>query len=257
MVREIQKSLLVQSTSCKRPRRFQFYVQSAFDLTCRGEPWSNVNRPNGFEYVCQQSRQGRPNPPECCRRQRSRFGCKQNKGLESEFWSTLDLPSWSLLLGLGTDLTRWLLQNGALGNEHNVLATELLLQFTNQSILNLLESLQLGNRHIDDDRLLAHNIHLTGTGYVQLSQCWLEVTGQFQIEDCLWKRWLKHKRFPHTSKQAWLTWAMDNSNSSGFSLGPFNNLRTAIVVFWCVWQFAFCFCEWVNECARFRTSIRG
>lgn len=75
---------------------------------------------------------------------------------------TRDVPAWSLLLRLGADLSGRLGQDGSLCNNHNVLAAELLLQLTNNTVLDLLESLQLWDRHVDDDGLLAGNIDLLG-----------------------------------------------------------------------------------------------
>lgn len=48
-----------------------------------------------------------------------------------------------LVAGLG--------QNFAVSDEHNVFAAEFLLQLTDQSDLNLLECLQLGHGHVDND----------------------------------------------------------------------------------------------------------
>lgn len=54
-----------------------------------------------------------------------------------------------LVAGLGQDL--------AVTNEHNMFAAELLFQFTHQPDLDLLECLQLGHGHVDDDRLKTEN----------------------------------------------------------------------------------------------------
>jgi hypothetical protein len=47
-----------------------------------------------------------------------------------------------------------------LSNEDHMLATELFLQFSDQTSLDLLVGAQLGHRHEDDDGLLALNIDL-------------------------------------------------------------------------------------------------
>ena len=56
----------------------------------------------------------------------------------------LEIEPWPLLLKL-VGLSCWLGQNPPLCDEDDVLAGELLLQFTDQTGLDLLERLQLGN----------------------------------------------------------------------------------------------------------------
>lgn len=67
--------------------------------------------------------------------------------LESIPWSRplLFVGDARLMAGLG--------QNLAVSNEYNMLAAEFLLQLSDKTDLNLLECLQLGHRHINDDWL--------------------------------------------------------------------------------------------------------
>ena len=94
-------------------------------------------------------------------------------------------------------------QDPPLGNEDHMLATELLLQFSHQPGLNvitklslrrsenapgldLLERLQLGNRHEDHEAFLAlAAVHLLGGGDVELPQGGLEVTVHLQVQQGL------------------------------------------------------------------------
>ena len=94
-------------------------------------------------------------------------------------------------------------QDPPLGNEDHMLATELLLQFSHQPGLNvitklslrrsenapgldLLERLQLGNRHEDHEAFLAlAAVHLLGGGDVELPQGGLEVTVHLQVQQSL------------------------------------------------------------------------
>merc|ERR1712083_13592 len=67
-------------------------------------------------------------------------------------------------------------QDGSLSDEHNMLATELLIQLTDQPCLNLPESFQLRNWHEDHDCFLACGaLDLLGGGNVQLAQGGLQV----------------------------------------------------------------------------------
>lgn len=95
------------------------------------------------------------------------------------------LPAGSLLLRLGAQLSCWLLQDGSLGNDNNVLAAELLLQLTNDAILDFLESLQLRNRHVDDDGLLASHVDLLGAGDVKLTELSLQIAVHLKVKKSL------------------------------------------------------------------------
>ena len=65
-----------------------------------------------------------------------------------------------LLVGVAASTHRFG-QNAALGNEHDVLAGELLLQLAHQTGLYLLEGLLFRHRHVDDDRLKCKPKHNT------------------------------------------------------------------------------------------------
>ena len=95
------------------------------------------------------------------------------------------LPPRSFLLRLGSQLASWLGQDGSLGDDHNVPPTELLLQLSHNSVLDFLKSLQLGNWNIDDDSLLAGDIHFFRSSYVKFTQLSLEVTVNLQVNQSL------------------------------------------------------------------------
>lgn len=64
------------------------------------------------------------------------------------------LPRSGPLLFVGyTCLVAGFGKNLAVSNKYNMLATEFLFKLTDQPDLDLLECLQLGHGHIDDDRL--------------------------------------------------------------------------------------------------------
>lgn len=91
------------------------------------------------------------------------------------------------MLGLGAQLSGGLLQDGSLGNDDDVLAAELLLQLTNDSVLDLLESLQLWDRHVDDDSFLTGHVDLLGAGDVELAELSLQITIHLKVKKSLWK----------------------------------------------------------------------
>ncbi len=67
-------------------------------------------------------------------------------------------------------------QDGALADEDDVLATELLLQLTDESGVDLVGVLKEGEGHEDDDGLLAAiDVDLLSTGDLQVLQVGLEV----------------------------------------------------------------------------------
>jgi hypothetical protein len=101
-------------------------------------------------------------------------------------------PAWPLLLVLGPRLPRGLGQNFPLGDKHNMVSRELLLQFTDQTGLDLLELLELRHGHVDDDRLLAAELNFLGLGYVQFLQLRLEVRVHLQLQQGLGNLGLKH-----------------------------------------------------------------
>merc|ERR1740124_372112 len=77
-------------------------------------------------------------------------------------------------------------QDSPLGNEDDVLATELLLKLTDQPGLNLLELLQLGHGHEDNDGLLASTaVNLLSSSDVQLPQLGLQVAVDLQVKQSL------------------------------------------------------------------------
>merc|ERR1719194_312206 len=93
--------------------------------------------------------------------------------------------SGSLLLQL-VGLPGGLGQDPPLGDEDHVLATELLLQFSDQPGLDLLERLQLRDRHEDHEAFLAFAaVDLLGSRDVELPQGGLEVTVHLQVEESL------------------------------------------------------------------------
>merc|ERR1719410_944928 len=93
--------------------------------------------------------------------------------------------SWSLLLQL-VCLPGGLGKDSPLGNEHNVLAAELLLEFSHKPGLNLLECLLLRNRHEDDNSLLAPGtVDLLGGGDVELPEGGLQVAVDLKIQESL------------------------------------------------------------------------
>lgn len=61
--------------------------------------------------------------------------------------------TWTLLFQWVACVTLWFWQNFSLSNENNMLSGEFLLQFTNQTGLDLLESLLLWNWNVDNDGL--------------------------------------------------------------------------------------------------------
>jgi hypothetical protein len=63
------------------------------------------------------------------------------------------LPDGSLLLVLHARLPRWLGKDFPVGKEHDMLSAEFLLQLSDKSGLDLLESPQLWDWHVDDDGL--------------------------------------------------------------------------------------------------------
>lgn len=90
------------------------------------------------------------------------------------------------MLGLGAQLSGGLLQDGSLGNDDDVLAAELFFQLTNHSVLDLLESLQLWNRHVDDDSFLASHVNFLGAGNVELTKLSLQITIHLKVKKSLW-----------------------------------------------------------------------
>merc|ERR1719250_598355 len=80
----------------------------------------------------------------------------------------------------------WLSKDGSLGDEHNMFATKLLLQLTDQPCLNFLEGFQLRNWHEDHDCFLACSaLDLLGGSDVQLTQGGLEVGVHLQVQQSL------------------------------------------------------------------------
>ena len=100
---------------------------------------------------------------------------------------TLPRPLLLKLVGLPGGLG----QDPPLGNEDDVLAGELLLELADEASLDLLEGLQLRNRHEDDDGLLALHFDLLGSGDVQLSELAFQVGVDLQIEEGLRDRLLE------------------------------------------------------------------
>lgn len=80
----------------------------------------------------------------------------------------------------------WLRQNSPLSDEDHVLPAELLLQLVHEPHLDLLERLQLGNRHKDDDGFpTAAHFDFLGGRDVQLAQLGLEVRVHLQLQEGL------------------------------------------------------------------------
>jgi len=69
-------------------------------------------------------------------------------------------------------------EDGSLGDNHNVSATELLLKLADDSVLDLVEILQLAERHEDDDGLAATvKVELLSSGDVSAVELSLELGG--------------------------------------------------------------------------------
>merc|ERR1719295_2119023 len=92
---------------------------------------------------------------------------------------------WPLLLQL-VGLPGWLGQNSPLGDEHDMLPRELLLQLPHQPCLDLLEGFQLWHRNENHDCLLSPGaVHLLSSSDVELPQLSLQVGVDLQVEQGL------------------------------------------------------------------------
>jgi len=91
----------------------------------------------------------------------------------------------TFLLVLSSRLSCWFRKNSPMSDEDNVLATELLLELSHESRLNLLIAAQLRNWHRDDDSLLTLYIYLLGSSNAQLRKNSLQVTVHFEFQESL------------------------------------------------------------------------
>jgi len=99
--------------------------------------------------------------------------------------------AWTFLLVLSSRLACWFGQDAPVCDEDNVLTTELLLEFSNQSRLYLLVVAQLWYWHGDHDSFLVLHIYLLGAGDAQLLQVSLQVTVHLEFQQSLRNRHLK------------------------------------------------------------------
>merc|ERR1719232_862646 len=77
-------------------------------------------------------------------------------------------------------------QDPPLGNEHHVLAAELLLELSHKPGLDLLKGLELGHRHEDNNSLLSSGaVNLLSGGDVKLPEGSLQVAVDLKVQEGL------------------------------------------------------------------------
>lgn len=82
-------------------------------------------------------------------------------------------------------------KDSSLSNEDNMFARKLLLEFTYETGLDLLERPELGHRHENDDGLLATNVNLLGSVDVKFTKLSFQVGVKLQVEKSMSDRVFK------------------------------------------------------------------